>query len=80
MVHVRKTQAGTDSAGHVWPTDGAVIEVPAEHALVLTRIPDGGFDIVEAEAATGVAEEHEDKRGEAASRMPQKRAVGRVSE
>jgi len=47
MVNVRKAQAGADSAGHNWPTDGAVIEVPVEHALVLIRIPDGGFAIIE---------------------------------
>lgn len=47
MVNVRKAHAGTDSAGHTWPTDGAVIKVPVEHALVLARIPDGGFTIVE---------------------------------
>jgi hypothetical protein len=47
MVNVRKVHAGTDSAGHIWPTDGAVIEVPVEHALMLVRIPDGGFVIVE---------------------------------
>jgi len=47
MVNVRKAHAGTDSAGHTWPTDGAVIEVPVEHALMLVRIPDGGFAIIE---------------------------------
>lgn len=47
MVNVRKFHAGTDSAGHTWPTDGAVIAVPVEHAMVLVRIPDGGFAIVE---------------------------------
>ncbi|MBS2531558.1 hypothetical protein KGQ20_02105 [Catenulispora sp. NF23] len=47
MVNVRKAHAGADSAGHTWPSDGAVIEVPVEHALMLARIPDGGFVIVE---------------------------------
>jgi len=47
VINVRKARAGTDSAGHRWPADGAVIEVPVEHALTLTRIPDGGFSIVE---------------------------------
>lgn len=46
-VNVRKAYAGADSAGHTWPADGAVIEVPVEHALLLARIPDGGFTIVE---------------------------------
>lgn len=49
MVNVRKTRAGTDSAGYTWPTDGAVIEVPVGHALMLARIPDGGFRIIERE-------------------------------
>lgn len=53
MVNVRKSHAGTDSAGHTWPTDGAVIEVPVEHALMLVRIPDGGFAVIE--SAGGVA-------------------------
>lgn len=47
MVNVRKAHAGTDSAGHTWPTDGAVIAVPVDHALALVRIPDGDFAIVE---------------------------------
>ncbi|WP_194923197.1 hypothetical protein [Catenulispora pinisilvae] len=47
MVNVRKSHAGTDSAGHTWPTDGAVIAVPVAHALMLVRIPDGGFAIIE---------------------------------
>ena len=47
MVNVRKAHAGTDSAGHTWPADGAVIAVPVEHALMLVRIPDGGFTIIE---------------------------------
>ncbi|GAA2018954.1 hypothetical protein GCM10009839_14040 [Catenulispora yoronensis] len=47
LVNVCKAHAGTDSAGHTWPTDGAVIKVPVEHALVLARIPDGGFTIIE---------------------------------
>lgn len=49
-VHVRKARAGTDSAGHHWPEDGAMIEVPVEHALTLASIPDGGFTLVEQQA------------------------------
>jgi hypothetical protein len=47
VINVRKARAGTDSAGHRWAADGAVIAVPVEHALALTRIPDGGFSIIE---------------------------------
>ncbi|MBS2548393.1 hypothetical protein KGQ19_16120 [Catenulispora sp. NL8] len=59
MVNVRKSHAGTDSAGHTWLADGAAIAVPVEHALVLARIPDGGFTLEAspvAEAAVGAAE------------------------
>ena len=47
VINVRKARAGTDSAGHRWPSDGAVVGVPVEHALALTRIPDGGFSIID---------------------------------
>jgi hypothetical protein len=47
LVPVRKKYAGSDSAGNVWPEDGSVIEVPYEHALLLVKIPDGGFSIDE---------------------------------
>lgn len=56
MVNVRKARAGTDSAGYTWPTDDAVIAIPVEHALVLTRIPDGGFAIIEEPAPTDSVE------------------------
>lgn len=52
VINVRKARAGTDSAGHRWPSDGAVVEVPVEHALALTLIPDGGFSIIETPIAT----------------------------
>jgi hypothetical protein len=47
MVQVSKTQAGSDSYGHVWDTDGAVIEVDEDEARALVAIPDGGFAVVE---------------------------------
>lgn len=47
MVQVSKTQAGSDSLGHVWATDGAVVEVSEDDARALIAIPDGGFAIVE---------------------------------
>lgn len=53
LANVRKARAGTDSAGHRWPADGAVIAVPVEHALAWTRITDGGFSIIETPPAVG---------------------------
>ena len=43
---LRKEQAGSDSFGHVWETDGAVVEVPEEQARQLLRIQDAGFSEV----------------------------------
>lgn len=43
---LRKEQAGSDSFGHVWETDGAVVEVPEEEARQLLRIADAGFSEV----------------------------------
>ncbi|MFF7020285.1 hypothetical protein ACFY97_04620 [Streptomyces klenkii] len=47
MPLIRKTQAGSDSYGHTWPEDGAVVEVddPGQVAALLA-IPDGGFSEV----------------------------------
>ncbi|KAB7850127.1 hypothetical protein [Streptomyces mobaraensis] len=47
MPLIRKAQAGSDSYGHTWPEDGAVVEVddPEQVAALLT-IPDGGFSEV----------------------------------
>ena len=47
LIPVRKEYAGSDSLGHVWPKDGSIVEVSYEDALLLVRIPDGGFSIVE---------------------------------
>lgn len=52
MVALRKQLAGSDSFGNVWATDGAIIDVPPEQALILLRIPDGGFEEVTAESPT----------------------------
>lgn len=46
---IRKETAGTDSHGHAWETDGAVVEMEPETAATLLAIPDGGFSIVEDE-------------------------------
>lgn len=47
LIPVRKARSGSDSFGNVWAEDGSVVNVPYEQALVLARIPDGGFSIVE---------------------------------
>lgn len=46
MPFIKKDQAGSDSHGHTWPEDGAVVEVAPEHAQALLAIPDGGFSEV----------------------------------
>lgn len=61
VIQVRKARAGTDSAGHRWPTDGAVIAVPIEHALALTRIPDGGFTIIDKAETSGQLKPDQDE-------------------
>ncbi|AIG81258.1 Hypothetical protein AJAP_42435 (plasmid) [Amycolatopsis japonica] len=43
MVLIRKDRAGSDSYGHTWGEDGAVVDVAPEHAADLLEIPDGGF-------------------------------------
>jgi hypothetical protein len=40
---IRKARAGNDSFGNSWPSDGAVVEVPPEQAVVLLSILDGQF-------------------------------------
>lgn len=46
-VPLRKRLAGSDSHGHVWPEDGAVVEVDYDHAMDLLAIPDGGFSVAD---------------------------------
>jgi predicted NAD/FAD-binding protein len=43
MKRLRRECAGVDSFGNVWPTDGAVIDVPDDQAIELLRIPDSGI-------------------------------------
>lgn len=38
-----KTTAGATSTGHTWASDGAVVEVPDEHAAELLAIADADF-------------------------------------
>ncbi|MEU8839927.1 hypothetical protein AB0D97_12470 [Streptomyces roseus] len=47
MALIRKASAGGDSFGHVWPKDGAVVEISdGEEIAALMAIPDGGFSEV----------------------------------
>jgi hypothetical protein len=46
MPRIRKAQAGSDSFGNQWPTDGAIVEVPVHQATALLAIRDGGFSEV----------------------------------
>jgi hypothetical protein len=47
MALIRKTAAGSDSFGHVWPEDGAVVEIDdPEKIASLMAIPDAGFSEV----------------------------------
>lgn len=51
MALIRKQQAGSDSYGHTWDTDGAVVEIDdGEQIASLMAIPDGGFSEVTPEA------------------------------
>ncbi|MEV4438515.1 hypothetical protein AB0K09_05750 [Streptomyces sp. NPDC049577] len=44
MPLIRKAQAGSDSHGHTWPEDGAVVDIDdSEQVAALLAIPDGGF-------------------------------------
>ena len=46
-VPVRKAQAGSDSYGNTWKTDGAVVRVPYAQAMDLVSIPAGGFTVAD---------------------------------
>ncbi|WP_055588642.1 hypothetical protein [Peterkaempfera griseoplana] len=59
MPHVRKAVAGSDSFGHEWPHDGAVVEMPHEEAEALLAIADGGFELV-ADPAPGPEDQDPD--------------------
>jgi hypothetical protein len=69
VVKLRKERAGSTSLGHHWAKDGAVVEVPQEHANILLGIPDAGFSEVQGkheapEAPTkDIAEDEPPKRG-----------------
>lgn len=47
MARIRKEHAGSDSFGHVWPEDGAVVTIDDHDQIAsLMAIPDGGFSEV----------------------------------
>ncbi|MGW5477707.1 hypothetical protein [Streptomyces sp. NPDC004008] len=47
MALIRKAAAGSDSFGHVWPEDGAVVEIDdPEQIAALMAIADAGFSEV----------------------------------
>lgn len=51
MALIRKQRAGSDSYGHTWPEDGAVVEIEdGEQIASLVAIPDGGFSEVAPDA------------------------------
>lgn len=53
---IRKQRAGSDSYGHVWDCDGAVVEVDDSQGLDLLRIADGGFSEVDPGGSAQVTE------------------------
>lgn len=47
MARIRKEHAGSDSFGHVWPEDGAVVDIDDHDQIAsLMAIPDAGFSEV----------------------------------
>ena len=57
MPYIRKDTAGSTSQGHVWPEDGAVIEIPHDDAEELLVIPDGGFSLADAPSESDGAQQ-----------------------
>lgn len=47
LIPIRKAQAGSDSLGHVWEKDGAVVRVSQEDASALLAIKDAGFAVAD---------------------------------
>lgn len=47
LIPLRKAQAGSDSLGHIWEEDGAVVRVSPAHAEVLLAIKDAGFTVAD---------------------------------
>ncbi len=80
MVKLRKEHPGAASTGHVWPTDGAVVEVPEDVAAVLLAIADAGFSVApskhEAPAEPAVA----DKADEPEAKAPARRRHARTDD
>lgn len=84
MALIRKTAAGSDSYGHVWPEDGAIVEInDAEQIASLMAIPDGGFSEVtpgggDSDAKTEISEIDPDAPAtEPEARTPAKKTAAR---
>lgn len=86
IVPLRKARAGSDSYGHVWPKDGAVVDVDYGEAMVLLAIPDGGFtvaadkrqpDVVEPDPAPELSEVAPDPEPDASDAPPAKKTAPR---
>lgn len=53
LVPLRKASGGATVAGHHWPHDGAVVQVPYDLATELLAIHGGGFTVAEDEPPHG---------------------------
>ncbi|MFB6805481.1 hypothetical protein [Streptomyces sp. NPDC056387] len=74
MALIRKASAGSDSFGHVWSKDGAIVEInDGDEIAALMAIPDGGFSEVtpsgKAEAAAPASPEPEDDSDDGAGEI-----------
>ena len=84
MVLLRKATAGSCNLGYTWPTDGAVVEVTAEHAASLLAIPFNDFSTAaSAEPADRAIEEpapaSEISEAPAERKAPAKRAAKKTA-
>ncbi|MFI5831084.1 hypothetical protein ACIA6C_28185 [Streptomyces sp. NPDC051578] len=65
MALIRKASAGSDSFGHTWAKDGAVVEIAdGEQIAALMVIPDGGFSEVTPDGKPEDAPAGEDAQAE----------------
>lgn len=47
MPWLRKSTGGATVLGYTWRNDGDIVQVSYEHAVILLRIPDGGYSEVD---------------------------------
>jgi hypothetical protein len=59
-VPLRKRLAGSDSYGHEWAEDGAVVNVSYDVAMELLAIPDAGFSVADTPEDLAAADEAKD--------------------